>query len=97
MRDAPEIFWERGSGSLHHRRASFTNIIAEPYKIQVSDASMMLWAMPTLSRDIPQPLAAAIEMLITIGFPKNEGYTRNFLGRGDAAKQTMNFIAIKFK
>ena len=38
MRDVPEIFLERGSGSLHHRRVSFTNIIAEPYKIQVSDA-----------------------------------------------------------
>ena len=38
MRVRPEISWERGSGSLHHRRVSFTNIIAEPYKIQVSDA-----------------------------------------------------------
>ena len=31
------------------------------------------------------------------GFPKNEGYTRNFLGRGDAAQQAMNFIVIKFE
>ena len=32
-----------------------------------------------------------------IGFPKNEGYTRNFLGRGNAAAQAMNFIVMKFE
>ena len=32
-----------------------------------------------------------------IGFPKNEGCTRNFLGRGNAAAQAMNFITIKFE
>ena len=32
-----------------------------------------------------------------IGFPKNEGCTRNFLGRGNAAPQVMNFIVIKFE
>ena len=32
-----------------------------------------------------------------IGLPKNEGCTRNFLGRGNAAAQAMNFIAIKFE
>ena len=32
-----------------------------------------------------------------IGFPKNEGYTRNFLGRGNAAEQAMNFIVMKFE
>ena len=32
-----------------------------------------------------------------IGFPKNEGCTRIFLGRGNAAPQAMNFIVIKFE
>ena len=32
-----------------------------------------------------------------IGFSKNEGCTRNFLGRGNAATQAMNFIPIKFE
>ena len=32
-----------------------------------------------------------------IGFPKNEGCTRNFLGRGNAAPQVMDFITIKFE
>ena len=27
-----------------------------------------------------------------IGLPKNEGCTRNFLGRGNAAKQAIEFI-----
>ena len=30
-------------------------------------------------------------------FGKNEGCTRNFLERGDAAQQAMNFIVIKFE
>ena len=32
-----------------------------------------------------------------IGLPKNEGCTRNFLGRGNAAPQVMDFITIKFE
>lgn len=36
-------------------------------------------------------------MYAKIGFPKNEGCTRNFFGRGNAAKQTMDFIVIKFE
>ena len=31
------------------------------------------------------------------GSRKNEGFTRIFLGRGDAAQQVMNFIVIKFE
>ena len=31
------------------------------------------------------------------GSRKNEGFTRNFLGRGNAAKKAMNFIVIKFE
>ena len=34
---------------------------------------------------------------IKIRFPKNEGCTRNFLERGNAAAQAMNFIVIKFE
>lgn len=36
-------------------------------------------------------------MYAKIGFPKNEGCTRNFLVRGNAAKQAMDFIVIKFE
>lgn len=36
-------------------------------------------------------------MYAKIGFPKNEGCTRNFLERGNAAAQAMNFIVIKFE
>ena len=36
-------------------------------------------------------------MYAKIGLPKNEGCTRNFLGRGNAAKQAMDFIVIKFE
>ena len=31
------------------------------------------------------------------GLPKNEGYTRNFLGRGDAAKQAIEFYYYKIR